>query len=75
MDVIVVVGALGLIGALAWFFFGPREASHAVIRGGVQELTVVQSRADVRQAFADEKVDLLVGVRDQRVDHTERHKA
>ena len=41
MDVIVIVGALGLIGALAWFFFGPREASHAVIRGGVQELTVV----------------------------------
>jgi P-type Cu+ transporter len=41
IDVIVIVGALGLIGALAWFFFGPREASHAVIRGGVQELAVV----------------------------------
>ena len=40
MGVIVIVGALGLIGALARFFFGPREASHAVIRGGVQELTV-----------------------------------
>ncbi len=40
-DVIVIVGSLGLIGGLAWFFFGPREASHAVLRGGVQELTVV----------------------------------
>ncbi len=41
MDVTVIVGALGLIGALAWFFFGPREASHAVLRGGFQELTVI----------------------------------
>ena len=41
MDVIVIVGATGLIGVLAWFFFGPREATHAVLRGGVQELAVV----------------------------------
>jgi len=38
---IVVTGAgLLLIGALVWFFFGPKESGRAELRGGVQEVEV-----------------------------------
>ncbi|HZD80359.1 MAG TPA: HAD-IC family P-type ATPase, partial [Actinomycetota bacterium] len=38
---IAVTGAgVVLIGALAWFFFGPKEARRAEVRGGVQEVEI-----------------------------------
>ncbi|HEX9890497.1 MAG TPA: cupredoxin domain-containing protein, partial [Actinomycetota bacterium] len=40
-DVVVVLGALGLIGGLTWFFFGPKEAGKAVEQDGVQEIEVM----------------------------------
>ncbi len=40
-DVLVVVGAVGLVGFLGWFFFGKRAAAEARVAGGVQEVTVV----------------------------------
>ena len=39
-EIIVSAGGLALIGALAWFFFGPREARQAQLRGGVQEIEI-----------------------------------
>jgi Cu+-exporting ATPase len=40
-DVLVVLGALGAVSFLFWFFFGKRAATEAKVTGGVQEVTVV----------------------------------
>ena len=40
-ELIVTVGGIALIGLLAWYFFGPKEARLAVMRGGIQEVDVV----------------------------------
>lgn len=40
-DILVVVGALGGAGFLAWFFFGSRAAAETTVTSGVQEATVV----------------------------------
>jgi Cu+-exporting ATPase len=39
-DVVVVAGAVGSIAVLAWFFFGPKRARLAELRGGVQEIEI-----------------------------------
>ena len=39
-EVLVTAGGVLLIGALAWFFFGPKEASRAELRGESQEVDV-----------------------------------
>ncbi|MET8508332.1 heavy metal translocating P-type ATPase [Streptomyces sp. NPDC004787] len=39
-DVVVVIVAVGLIAALAWYFFGPRKAGVARLDGGVQRVEV-----------------------------------
>ncbi|WNB84755.1 heavy metal translocating P-type ATPase [Cellulomonas sp. ATA003] len=39
-ELAVVVGGLALIAALAWFFFKPRQAAQAQVRGGVQTVDV-----------------------------------
>ncbi len=36
----VLAGAVGLIAVLAWFFFGPKLAHLAEVRGGVQEVVI-----------------------------------
>lgn len=36
----VLIGACALITGLAWFFFGPRKAQPAELRGGVQEIGI-----------------------------------
>ena len=41
VDVLVVIGAVGIAGFLAWFFFGSRAATEARVTSGVQEATVV----------------------------------
>ena len=40
-DILIVAGATGLSGFLAWFYFGKRAAAEATVAGGVQEVTVV----------------------------------
>jgi hypothetical protein len=39
-DLVVVLGAVALSGALAWFFFGPRRARAAELVGDVQQVRV-----------------------------------
>jgi Cu+-exporting ATPase len=40
IELLVLLGGLAAIGALAWFFFGPKRATAADLRDGVQEVTV-----------------------------------
>ncbi|MFC1918174.1 heavy metal translocating P-type ATPase [Chloroflexota bacterium] len=39
-EIIVTLGGLGVIGFLAWFFFGPKQARTAQIKGNMQEIIV-----------------------------------
>jgi Cu+-exporting ATPase len=39
-EIVVTLGGLGAIGFLAWFFFGPKQAKTAQVKGNVQEITV-----------------------------------
>ena len=39
-EILVTAGGAGLIAALAWFFFGPKQARRAEVRGGVQEVEI-----------------------------------
>ena len=39
-EILVTTGGLALIAGLAWFFFGPKQARRAEVRGGVQELEI-----------------------------------
>ncbi|MFE4599707.1 heavy metal translocating P-type ATPase [Kitasatospora indigofera] len=56
-DVIVVVAACVLIGALGWFFFGPRRASSARLEGRVQRVDVT-----VRGGYKPDVIRLRQGV-------------
>ena len=40
VEIAVTVAGIALIGALAWFFFGPKEARRAEVREGVQEVEI-----------------------------------
>lgn len=39
-EIIVLVGGLAFIAALAWYFFAPKAAEAAKVRGGVQEIDI-----------------------------------
>jgi Cu+-exporting ATPase len=39
-EILVTAGGVALIGALAFYFFGPKQAGHAEVRGGVQEVEI-----------------------------------
>jgi len=39
-EIVVTLGGLGVIGFLAWFFFGPKQAQTAQVKGNVQEIIV-----------------------------------
>jgi P-type Cu+ transporter len=39
-EIAVALAGLGLVGLLAWYFFGPKKALSAAIRDGVQEATI-----------------------------------
>ena len=39
-EVLVTAGGAVAIAALAWFFFGPKKARAAQMRGGVQEIEI-----------------------------------
>lgn len=40
LEIGVTLGGIGLIAALTWFFFGPKKAREAEVRGGVQEVRI-----------------------------------
>ena len=40
LEIGVTLGGLGLIAFLAWFFFGPKKAREAEVKGGVQEIKI-----------------------------------
>jgi Cu+-exporting ATPase len=40
IEVLVTVGGVVLIGGLAYYFFGPKQASRAEVRGGLQEVEI-----------------------------------
>ncbi len=42
VEIAVTLGGLGVIGFLAWFFFGPRQAQAARVKGNVQEIVVTR---------------------------------
>ena len=39
-EILVTAGGVTLIGALAYFFFGPKQAGRAEVRGGIQEVEI-----------------------------------
>jgi Cu+-exporting ATPase len=39
-ELLVTASGLALSAGLAWFFFGPKQARRAAVRGGVQELEI-----------------------------------
>ncbi len=40
VEIAVTLGGVGAIAFLAWFFFGPRQARAAQVKGNVQEIEV-----------------------------------
>ena len=40
MEIVVTGAGVALIGGLSWFFFGPKQARRADLRGGVQEVEI-----------------------------------
>ena len=56
-EVIVVLASVALIGFLWWFFFGPKQASRADVRNGVQEVDIV-----VKGGFSPDLITVRRGV-------------
>jgi len=57
MDVVVIAIAAVVIGALGWYFFGPRSSSRAMVEGGAQVLTVA-----VKGGYSPDVIELELGV-------------
>jgi Cu+-exporting ATPase len=56
-ELLVTAGGVLLIGALAWFFFGPKEAGRAELRGEIQEVEVT-----VRGGYSPSAIRVRQGV-------------
>ncbi|HEX7993263.1 MAG TPA: heavy metal translocating P-type ATPase, partial [Streptosporangiaceae bacterium] len=56
-DVVVVLAAVAALTGLGWFFFGPRKANQAELRGGVQRATVT-----VKGGYSPEVLRVRQGV-------------
>lgn len=56
-DAVVVAGAVALIGFLAWYFFGPKQVSGAVLRDGKQEVEIT-----VRGGYSPDVIRVRQGV-------------
>ena len=39
-EIAVIVGGIGAIAFVAWFFFGPKQARTAQVKGNVQEIEI-----------------------------------
>ncbi|MDN3027851.1 heavy metal translocating P-type ATPase [Streptomyces sp. S.PB5] len=57
VDVVVVLVSAALVGALAWYFFGPRRAGAARLEGGVQRLEVT-----VRGGYSPDVIKVRQGM-------------
>jgi Cu+-exporting ATPase len=55
--IVVLVASVGLIAALAWFFFGPRKSRTAEMRAGIQEIGVT-----VKGAYVPDVIRVRQGV-------------
>ncbi|OFW55331.1 MAG: copper-translocating P-type ATPase [Actinobacteria bacterium RBG_16_70_17] len=56
-EIAVIAGGAVLAALLAWFFFGPKEAQHAEVRGGVQQVEVT-----VRGGYSPSLIRVRQGV-------------
>ncbi len=56
-ELIVTLSGLAFAAALAWFFFGPRQARRAELRGDVQEIEIV-----VRGGYSPDHIEVREGV-------------
>jgi len=56
-ELAVIGGGVAAVAALAWFFFGPRTASRATVRGGSQEVPVT-----VKGGYSPSLIRVTVGV-------------
>ena len=56
-EITVIVAALGLAGFLWWFFFGPKKASTAAVRDGVQEVDIT-----VKGGYSPDLIHVRQGV-------------
>lgn len=57
IDLAVIFGGAALIGLLVWYFFAPRKAASAELRGGLQQVEV-----DVRGSYSPDLVRVSAGV-------------
>jgi len=56
-EILVTAGGAGVIAFLAWFFFGPKQARRAELRGGVQEVEVT-----VKGGYSPDLIHVQQGV-------------
>jgi len=56
-DILVIVAAVAALAGLGWFFFGPRQATAAVLAGGIQRLEVT-----VKGGYRPEVIRVRQGV-------------
>ncbi|HEX9766565.1 MAG TPA: heavy metal translocating P-type ATPase [Nitriliruptorales bacterium] len=57
IELLVLLGGLAAIGGLAWFFFGPKQATAAHLRDGVQAVTVT-----VKGGYSPDVIRVTQGV-------------
>ena len=57
IELLVLLGGLASIGGLAWYFFGPKRATTADLRDGVQEVTVT-----VKGGYSPDVIRVTQGV-------------
>lgn len=56
-EIAVTLGGLVAIGLLAWYFFGPKQAERAEVRGGVQEVEIT-----VKGGYSPDIIQVREGV-------------
>ena len=56
-EILVTAGGAALIAALGWFFFGPKQARRAEVRGNVQEVQI-----DVKGGYSPNLIRVHRGV-------------
>jgi Cu+-exporting ATPase len=56
-EILVTLGGLGTIAFLAWYFFGPKQARQAELRGGAQEIEIT-----VKGGYSPDLIRLQAGI-------------
>jgi P-type Cu+ transporter len=57
MEILVTAGGIGLIALLGWYFFGPKQAGEAEVRGGLQQVEIA-----VRGGYVPDRIRVRQGV-------------